>query len=86
MINKDLPEPELEHRYCVFCGKRKRLTGFLIHLPSEDYEKDEVTLMNGQKCQSFSMWTYECAWCKAILTKRKRKEQLKQEVRDEDNR
>ena len=74
MINKNLPPPLVENRRCVYCGKRKRLTGILIHFPDENYDKTEVTLLNGQKCESFSMWSYICAWCKGIETKRKTKE------------
>ena len=70
MINKNLPEPE--DKYCVFCGKKKRLKGLLIHWPDENCEKAEVRLIGGLMCETFSMWTYKCAWCRAIDTKRKR--------------
>jgi len=74
MINKYLPEPPVEHRQCNSCSKRTRLKGTLIHFPNENCTVDEVTLINGQKCGTFSFWHYECAWCRAIKTKRKIKE------------
>jgi len=71
MIDKNKPEPKEEDRYCVYCGKRKRLKGILIHWPREDCDLAEVRLPGGQMCQTFSMWVYTCAWCRGINTKRK---------------
>ena len=80
MIDKNLPEPAIEHRYCVFCGKTKRLTGRLIHFPDEACEKAEMRLMGGQMCQTFSMWTYKCAWCKGIDTKRRLRDRVESDI------
>ena len=76
MIDKNLPEPQPEYRTCCTCSKNTRLTGTLIHWPNENCTKSEVTLINGHKIESFSMWIYKCAWCKAIDTKRKKKYEL----------
>jgi len=78
MIDKNLPEPPVEVRSCVRCGKRKRLTAILIHWPDDDYDtrhngSDVVILPYNQTCHSFSMWSYKCAWCKANDTKRKKR-------------
>jgi len=79
MIDKNLPEPLPEDRYCVYCGKRKRLRGILIHWPRESYDDehngdDEVILFDSRlHCHSFSMWSYVCAWCKGIEAKRKQR-------------
>jgi len=74
MIDKNLPEPKPEDRYCTHCGKRKRLTGSFIHFPNETCEKDEIRLVSGQMCGTFSMWLYKCAWCRGVDTKRKKRE------------
>jgi len=73
MIDKNLPEPPENTRSCVYCFKHKRLKGVLIHWPSEDCTKDEITTLSGLKCGSFSMWSYTCAWCRGIETKRKKR-------------
>lgn len=73
MIDKNLAEPPIEHRYCVYCGKRKRLTATLLHWPFEGFKGEMVTLPNGNKVEPFSYWSYECAWCKAICTKRRKR-------------
>ena len=73
MIDKNLPEPPKDARSCVYCFKHKKLKGILIHWPRGDYDKEEITMINGLKCKSFSMWSYTCAWCRGIETKRKKR-------------
>lgn len=81
MIDHHLPEPPIEHRYCAYCGKKKRLTGELIHWPfhkekEHGFNKPVSIGIGGpnDKVEPFSMWLYLCAWCRAIETKRKKKE------------
>jgi len=74
VIDKNLPQPSEANRYCVHCGKKTRLAGKLIHWPSEDCIKDEVQLLNGQMCGTFSLWIYKCAWCRGVDTKRRLRE------------
>lgn len=77
MIDKNMPEPLIEYRQCNQCSKRKNLKGTLIHFPNAECDKDEVTLINGQKCGTFSFWYYECSWCRAIRTKQRNRETFK---------
>lgn len=80
MIDHYLPEPSIEYRSCVYCGKIKRLKGILIHWPfshaeEHGYDKPVSIGIGGpnDKIEPFSMWNYECAWCRAIETKKKRR-------------
>ena len=71
MIDKNLPEPLEEQRYCIHCGKQKGLRGRLIHFPDENCKKVEIRLIGGQMCETFSMWLYQCAWCRGRETRTK---------------
>lgn len=76
MINKNLPEPEEQYRFCNLCGKNKRLNKRLIHFPNENCIKEKIRMglsFKEEYIETFSFWYYECAWCKAIETKRKNK-------------
>ena len=73
MIDLNLPEPE--KKYCNGCSKTKGLKGVLIHWPRIDYEKPVVKMVSGMEIEPFSMWIYQCQWCRAIETKRKAKKE-----------
>lgn len=71
MINFSLPEPPINERQCVICGKKKFLKGQLVHWPSDYYiDKNKVTLLNNMTIEPFSIWLYTCKWCRGIHTKK----------------
>lgn len=72
-INTELEEPPVEDRTCNTCGKRQRLKATLLHWPYEKFDKAFVTMPDGKLLEPFSMWYYECAWCRAIRTKQKKR-------------
>lgn len=75
MINKNLPEPEVkECCNCFRMGPEAHLIGLLVHWPDEDCTKEEVTLSNGQKVTPFSLWLYECRWCRSAFTRKRNSE------------
>lgn len=73
MIDKNLPEPK--EKRCADCGRTNgKMSGTLIHWPSEEYEgKEYVKTLRGQLVEPFSFWGYECQWCRGVETKRKRR-------------
>jgi hypothetical protein len=76
MIDKNLPKPPHSERKCYICGKRVgNDPGTLLHWPSEDYEGGPVKIFNTMLDQEpFSFWAFKCQWCRAVETKRKKKE------------
>ena len=75
MINLNLAEPPVQMRDCVYCGKKKNLTGALIHIPNAEYTKPTYKIITGHEIESFSLWLYTCSWCKGIRTKEKNKQE-----------
>jgi hypothetical protein len=72
MIDKNLPEPDIKE--CVYCGRKTgKLKGQLLHWPNEDCTKSQITLINETKIEPFSMWIYECQYCRGVKTKKLKK-------------
>ena len=72
MIDKDKPEPRSTKQCCLCSRTYGAMKGRLIHWPDED-SPDYVTTLRGEKIRSFSFWAYECQWCRAAETRRKKR-------------
>lgn len=76
MIDLNLPEPPEAERQCVYCGRRIRLRGTLIHWPNADCKAKTVHVsMTGLKLEPFSTWIYLCAWCRGTETREKKRQE-----------
>ena len=73
MIDKNLPEPPLDRRFCVWCGRTDHVRGELVHWPSADCDKPVVRMLDGAEIEPFSYWHYLCQWCRAAETRRRTK-------------
>ena len=69
MIEKKLPEPDVKE--CATCYRKgTKMKGELLHWPSENATAP-VTIPSGMKIEPFSIWLYECQWCRGVETKRR---------------
>lgn len=71
MIDLNLPEPPEGNRKCLRCGKGVRLKGELIHWPSAFASGPVRFWVSGPDIEPFSMWIYECAWCRGTATRKR---------------
>lgn len=67
----DFNQPEPVSPYCIGCGRQYRLLGTLIHWPSASHGAKPVMLPDGTQMEPFSLWVYQCAWCRGAQTKRR---------------